>query len=286
MNSKFLCRALSKILPEKCGRIYDLLALQQHFGGGMQGLVEAVSDIIDIDSVDWPHPLESWKDFLLLMQVQVRKRSSLKLENVENDDFGRCEFCWRFVALREVTGQGRFFCHLHQRNSAEYRKIKKLEQIAHQLQELMDWDREKDGSPWSYLKGKARRLFAAVRTQWVIDRSNLPEDFVGLYGHNILELQQRIEETVTYPFTLLQSHFPTVVRYVRELGYDPESPLSLLQALNPEPPMSDSESDDSRQKHRALLSAFSKNLALYRLELCEAELILRAYTQCRELKNS
>ena len=91
-------------------------------------------------------------------------------------------------------------------------------------------------------------------------------------------------ETVTYPFEFLQTHFPAVVRHVRELGSDPESPLSLLQALNQEPPRG-SEPDELLQKRRARLDIFSKNLVLYRMELCEAELILRAYEQFRELKN-
>ena len=116
-----------------------------------------------------------------------------------------------------------------------------------------------------------------------LDRSSLPDNFVALYGNHVLELERRIQETVTYPFELLQTHFPAVVRHVQGLGCDPESPLSLLKALTPES-HADSESDDIRQKSRALLNVFSKNLVFYRLDLCEATLILRAYEQFRELK--
>ena len=284
LNSEFLWRELSKILPEMCGRQYDLEEMKRAYGEakGMRRLLHVVDSIIRNDSAGWPHPLEPWKDFLYLMLD--RERSSFKF-NVEDDDFGRCEFCWRLVPLQELTGQSRLFCHLHQRGSAEYNKIRKLKKVASRLPELKDWEQKGYRSPLHYLKRKANKLYKSVKSQWRLDRSNLPDEYLKLLQHNVLELQRQITKTVAYPFELLLTHFPAVVRYVRELGCDPESPLSLLQALNPEPTIG-SEVDELLQKRRARLDIFSKNLVLYRMELCEAELILRAYEQFRELKNT
>ena len=129
----------AKLPTKKCGRKYVLNEMKRLCGRSknMQGLFNVVDNIIRNDAidwqdphlgdwrdsrrlVDWPHPLEPWKDFLLLMLG--RERSSSKF-NVENDDFGRCEFCWRLAPIRKVSEQGRYVCHLHQRNSAAYREV-------------------------------------------------------------------------------------------------------------------------------------------------------------------
>jgi hypothetical protein len=282
LNSEFLWRELKPVLSAESGRPYHFDQLRDKYGRiGMWGLYDTVKYIVINDCVDEPHPLETWLDFLFQMSAQKPIRSSLKYDNKEDSNFGRCEFCWRIVYHRDVTGQGRYFCHLHQRNSAEYRKIKKLEKAANHLPEFNDWKQKGYRSLWHYLKEKSKKYHRSVKKEWRLDRSNLPEGWTVLMENDVLELHRQVTNTVTYPYEHLIHHFPAVVRYVKQQGGVPQSPLSLLQALNPEPP---DESYDIRQKRRARLEIFANNLVLYRLDLCEAQVILDAYEQLGALK--
>jgi hypothetical protein len=263
LNSEFLIPRLRKDI-EKAGFMKYPDSIFRDFGTGIRGLYEAVRHITNLEpEAGETENMKAWEEVLFFRLPQIFFKF-----NTVTHDFGSCEFCWRLAPIDQSTGQGRFFCHLHQRNSREYRRLKKIEKFFYSSPAWESLKTKGYRTVWHAKKDEAKRMFASVRMQWPMNWRNLPDDLDRLYSNDIVGLSRMMTKTITYPFDVIQKLFPRVVEFVRDHGGTPEDPLSLVETLNPYPPISSltGETEEVHAKRRAMCEVYAKNLALFRPE--------------------
>lgn len=169
--------------------------------------------------------------------------------------YRHCALCWRFVPVS--SQKERPLCSAHQRNRQEYK---------HAL--VLASSRE----PF-WLSDAAAHRERALRPQFRLDASNLPQEWMYLWGNDLQKIYEYIEKPVMYDMKKLGEALPHVFAYVRQDGADPEVPLALIEALGA------IENGDltARRSRKQLHRILAANLMLVRSELCMAEAYLEAY---------
>ncbi len=204
----------------------------------------------------WQTPPQPTPESVESVLMHIMKRKNVPEE--ECDIFGKCELCWRFVPLAYATGHNHLYCQRHQWNTLEYKRALKLLAAANYAQ-TMD--------------GFVNRLYRRSREQWVAYHHNLPGNWVLLFRDDIVALAQSITEPMEYHHGLLERYFPNVRAFVEKAGMD-FSPTAIANALDPIPAETPA---DIRIRWEALHHVFINNLALFRREMCHAEIFLGLY---------
>ena len=222
--------------------------------GRWRGLIEAVRSVAELEPYDSDHPnAQDWESVLLFM-IQHKN-----LPDAECDIFGKCELCWRFVPLVGETGQHHLYCSDHPWNSREYKRALRVQASFAAVGETFT--------------EAASRLQKQTYQHWIAYHQNLPENWIPLFSKDVVTLAQSVTQKMEYHPGLIARYFPHVCHYVRKAGGE-STPRDIVTTLDPIP---DDAPPHIRERWEALHHVFIHNLALYRRELCEAEIFLSRY---------
>lgn len=176
------------------------------------------------------------------------RRASLIKRDVEEEvaGFSRCEYCWRFVSVKQATAHRRCVCHICESDLGWVQKRATI--LGREQNKLV------------------ARLRNILRTVWP---SSLPPEG---WKKNFYTSPEKLEAREPVP---PEEHIwfflPKVHSYILDTGGDPNFPLSTLDTLDPPTPDEPTEVKARRHHiHKLLAGEFS----MYRKELVLAEVLL------------
>lgn len=247
------------------GLIEAVRAAQKSFGAASNGFTLSTG-VFGADAQagahtsDWTFPIlpenasaASWESVLVFML----KEQAASQE--ECDAFGTCELCWRFVPFVQASGHHRFYCTQHTWNTQEYKRALEIKKCFNDASDTLEI--------------RAAKLYKATRECWIASHDNLPEDWVALLANDVVSLARHITVPLDYDTKIIEQYFPHVCRFVVQQG-GAITPHDLVEYLDP---IQSDLAPAIRERWEALHHVFISNLALFRRELCHAEVFLDCY---------
>lgn len=196
---------------------------------------------------------QDWESVLLYLSRQKH------VPEPDCDIFGKCDLCWRFVPLAQETGHHHLYCQEHQWNSLGYKRALRVNAELNKFSHTV--------------AGTVNRLHAETRKHWTAYHQNLPENWIMLLRDDIQALSRAIKKPMEYSTGLFERYFPQVCAMLTKKGAS-ITPQNLVSILDPIP---DDLPEEIRTRWEALHHVFGSNLALFRREMCHAEIFLHLY---------
>lgn len=193
-------------------------------------------------------------------------------------DFEYCSLCWRFVPKKSQGDSRKAFCGIHTydpSSSASQTEYIRALKFNHNKSNY-----DNSGKTPPPLPGTATQIYKLLQKYFPINNGGISrQKWLDALSSKLSRLNLSLFPNVEYNLASLWRVCPNVHRYIIEQNGDDKSPESILEKLDPETP---NEAEEFRIERNCLHKLFSKNLALYRLELALAESYLSEYYQYRD----
>lgn len=191
------------------------------------------------------------------------------------NDFENCSLCWRFVPKKGKGDNRKPYCGFHTYDPAS--NVSQTEyNLALKFEHNKPHDPESPEPPPPF-PGTTTKILKLLHEAFpVIDGGISRQDWIDELSRKFSRIDLNFFPDVEYNLEPLWRICPNVHRYIIEHNGDDKSPESILEILDPETP---DEQDYFKHERKCMHKFFSKNFALYRIELALAESYLSEYYQ-------